>query len=842
MISTHCALRLYVPALVLALLPAVSVAHEDDPKTLDRQPAFQGPGVRTLVPPGSGAWDAGTVPSFPQDGVQLLSWVTLSTLGGSSAHDCWGYTSPSGREYAIITIASKTAFVEITDPRNPVVLPSVNGPSCGWRDVKMYGSYAYIVSECGPGIQVVDLSNIDSGVVQKVNEVNTGGQQETHNVAINTESGYLYRTGGGNHGLRIYDLNADPVNPPFVGSWNTKYVHDAQIVSYTSGPAAGKEVAYCCSGFNNGWTSTGLTILDVTDKSNVVVMKEVFWGNAAYSHQAWLSPDRQYLYLNDEIDEQNSGLDTTTYVMDVADPDNAFLVGSFTNGKPAIGHNLYTRDDLVFEANYRSGLRVFDATNPTSPTEVAFFDTYELNNGQGFNGMWSNYPYFPSGVVIGSDMEKGLFVFWVGDPPLSWSWPNGEPTSSSSLGQSFVVQLGEQSPGQLVGGTETLHYDTGTGFQTAPLTSLGGGQYQVTFPPATCGTTIQWYLTADSQNGLSWTAPVHGASLPYELRIATNASLAVADDMEVDAGWTTSGVTAGKFELGDPIGSTSEPYEDHTPAPGVNCWYTDATNNVNNGTATLTSPVYDLSSLTEPVIGYWRWFSNNQGPNPGTDTFDVEVTSDGTTWVPAEQVGPSGFETLGGWIHHQFKLSDFVAPSATVQIRFRAHDTGATARVEAAVDDLTIHDAPCGGTVNYCTAGSSASGCQAAVSATGTPSASAFSGFTLDAANVEGAKDALFFFGSNGRQANAWGSGSSFQCVAPPVKRGGLLTGVGTAGACDGSFSQDLNALWCSVCPAPLKNPGAGAQVQAQLWYRDPFNTSNQTTSLSDAIEFTVAP
>ena len=36
-------------------------------------------------------------------------------------------------------------------------------------------------------------------------------------------------------------------------------------------------------------------------------------------------------------------------------------------------------------------------------------------------------------------------------------------------------------------------------------------------------------------------------------------------------------------------------------------------------------------------------------------------------------------------------------------------------------------------------------------------------------------------------------------------------------------------------------NPGAGAAVQAQLWYRDPLNTSNQPTSLSDAIEFCVS-
>jgi len=144
--------------------------------------------------------------------------------------------------------------------------------------------------------------------------------------------------------------------------------------------------------------------------------------------------------------------------------------------------------------------------------------------------------------------------------------------------------------------------------------------------------------------------------------------------------------------------------------------------------------------------------------------------------------------------------------------------------------------------VSYCTAGTSASGCQAGLAAVGTPSASAPSGFLLEATGVEGEKIGLFFFGANGRQANPWGTGSSFQCVKPPVMRGGMLPGAGTAGACDGVLGQDLNALWCPTCPAPQKNPGVAATVQAQLWYRDPLNTSNQTTSLSDAVEFVLAP
>jgi len=145
----------------------------------------------------------------------------------------------------------------------------------------------------------------------------------------------------------------------------------------------------------------------------------------------------------------------------------------------------------------------------------------------------------------------------------------------------------------------------------------------------------------------------------------------------------------------------------------------------------------------------------------------------------------------------------------------------------------------CGALTSYCTPGTSASGCTASISGSGTPSATAASGFDLLASGVEGSKTGIFFYGTSGRQAAPWGNGTSFQCVVPPVKRGALVSGGGTSGACDGSFSYDLNARWTAN---PGHNPGPGALVQAQLWYRDPLNTSNQVTSLSDALEFTVCP
>jgi hypothetical protein len=142
--------------------------------------------------------------------------------------------------------------------------------------------------------------------------------------------------------------------------------------------------------------------------------------------------------------------------------------------------------------------------------------------------------------------------------------------------------------------------------------------------------------------------------------------------------------------------------------------------------------------------------------------------------------------------------------------------------------------------VSYCTAGTTASGCTAALSALGTPSASSPSGFVLQCVGSEGGKQGLFYFGTNGRQANPWGNGSSYQCVAPPVSRTPLRPGLGTSGACDGLFLYDLNFHWNAFKPS--SNPGAGALVQVQAWFRDPQNTSNQTTSLSDALELSVCP
>jgi hypothetical protein len=151
-----------------------------------------------------------------------------------------------------------------------------------------------------------------------------------------------------------------------------------------------------------------------------------------------------------------------------------------------------------------------------------------------------------------------------------------------------------------------------------------------------------------------------------------------------------------------------------------------------------------------------------------------------------------------------------------------------------------VYDArdSCATCATYCTAGTSSNGCTARIWAYGSPSASASDGFLVVGSHT-GNKNGMFFFAANGQQTVPWGSGTSYQCVVPPVKRAGLLNGFGTTKSCDGTFTQDLNTLWSG---SPHKNPGSGAVVQAQLWVRDPNNTSNKKTVMSDALELTVGP
>ncbi len=686
---------------MVLLAAAGAVAFHESPEH-NRQKPWSGPGVaRGAAPP----------LLFPSNGVYLLSWMPLANFGFqiSSASTVEGYVSPSGTEYALVGVSHGVGFVRLTDPGDPIILTVeganefITGPQSLWRDVRVYGTHAYAVSEGGSGIQVMDLSQIDSGIVTLVNTVTAGGgTASTHTVFINQDSGYLYRCGGGGspyQGLRIYNL-ANPANPTHVATWNNRYVHEAQVVTYTSGPFAGKEVAFCYSENTSGGGNAGIDILDVTDKGNIQPFSFVTYPDAAFSHQGWLSEDRRYVYLDDELDESNFGIDSFTRIINVEDLENPFFEGGFSSGAGSIDHNLYVKDGMIFESNYRSGLRVFDATDPLAPVEVGFFDTYPEDNNPSFNSLWDNYPYLPSEIVLGSDIEKGLFVWWIGAPLLTFDYPNGLPSEFDPAGETVAVHVAESEINALVPGTVTLHYDAGAGIVSVPLSDTGGNVFDAGFPAAGCGVVVSYYFSAKSTNGITWRDPQTAPGGRYTATYALGENIELADEMEAANGWTSGVVgdtaTTGQWVRVDPNGTSAQPEDDHTPG-GTMCWVTGQGSvgggageaDVDGGRTTLVTVAYDLTGMTEPHIGYWRWYSNNTGGSPGADVFTIDISNNnGTSWANVETVGPGG--TGAGWVYHEFEVDDFVALTNQIRMRFIAEDAGLGSVIEAAIDDFQI--------------------------------------------------------------------------------------------------------------------------------------------------------
>ncbi|MDC3397264.1 choice-of-anchor B family protein [Flavobacteriales bacterium] len=352
--------------------------------------------------------------NYPCSNVDLLSAMGVNQVGSGEMNDIWGWTDPlDGKEYVILGRTNGTAFIDISDPLNPVYLANVNTETSSslWRDIKVYNNHAFIVSEAGGhGMQVFDLTrlrNITNPPVTLLRDAWYSGFGNAHNIVINEESGRAYGVGTNtaSGGLHIMDIS-NPLNPTLLGFFSEDgYTHDAQVVNYIGpdGQYSGKEIAFACN-------ENTVTIVDVTDPSDATMIAAEGYNTSAYTHQGWLTEDHRYFVVGDELDEQSSGTNTRTYFFNVEDLNNPFLEYTYVGSNAAIDHNLYIKDGIAYQSNYRAGLRLLDVNNPTNPQEVGFIDIYPSSNSAAFNGTWSNYPYFASGVVAVSHIEEGLFL------------------------------------------------------------------------------------------------------------------------------------------------------------------------------------------------------------------------------------------------------------------------------------------------------------------------------------------------------------------------------------------------------------------------------------------------
>jgi choice-of-anchor B domain-containing protein len=363
----------------------------------------------------------GMAGEFECQNVDLLAHLDLEVFGSESGNDSWGWTDPmTGREIAIMCLDDGTAFVDITDPARSIYLgklPTHTAPSV-WRDAKVYGDFVFVVSEAeGHGMQVFDMSRLrevarGQAPVTFTADAHYDAVGHSHNVVINEETGLAVIVGnrearGCAGGLHMVDIR-NPLNPTFAGCFaEDGYTHDAQCVIYR-GPDtryAGREICFASN-------EDTVTLVDVTDRANPTMLSQAIYPNVGYTHQGWLTEGQAYFLANDELDEQRYGFDTRTLIFDVSDLENPFFVGPHSHGVPSIDHNLYVRGEAVYFANYMSGLRVAIIEDLSVPdlTNVGFFDTHPEGIATEFEGAWSNYPFFGSGSVVISDINRGLFV------------------------------------------------------------------------------------------------------------------------------------------------------------------------------------------------------------------------------------------------------------------------------------------------------------------------------------------------------------------------------------------------------------------------------------------------
>jgi len=365
---------------------------------------------------------------FPCSGVELAGWLDLPEIGGGSGSDSWGWKDEqTGRYYALMGRSNGVAFIEVSDPANPVYLGNLPRPpgvaNNVWADIKTYRDHAYMVADnvSGHGVQVFDLTQlraVQNPPVTFSMDAHYTQLSSAHNIFINAESGFGYAVGGNTcaGGLHMIDLNA-PTNPGFAGCYSGDgYTHDVQCVIYR-GPDSryrGREICFASN-------EDTVTVIDVSNKQNPSLIARHGYNQRGYTHQGWLTPDQRYFVTDDELDEDQFDLaGTRTLVFDFRLLDQAPPAAEYIAKGLAIDHNQYVIGRYTFQANYRRGLRILRIDDPASAalSEVAFFDSFPTSDGLGFSGAWNVFPFFDNGTVLVSDINRGLFVLRVTEPDV----------------------------------------------------------------------------------------------------------------------------------------------------------------------------------------------------------------------------------------------------------------------------------------------------------------------------------------------------------------------------------------------------------------------------------------
>lgn len=351
--------------------------------------------------------------TYPSYNISLLSNIAPETVNnwygtGTKYASCYGWHNPvDNKEYAILGTTRGNYFIEVTNPSAPVVRDYVAGAAQNslWREMKTYQNYAYLVSDDNNNrLQIVDLSYLPDSVhvVYNSNTLFT----KAHTVFVEGDKLYcggITKVGGSKFSMAVYSL-ANPASPVLLRSLNQDY----PAINYVHDMFVRNDTVYASTG------DPGLFIFKYNSNNTFTLLADYTnYLDVGYNHSSYLTPDSKTMVFCDEVP---TGL--AVKVLDISDFGNLTLTDTINSHEEATAHNPYIMDNYhAVISYYQDGVYIYDVSNPNNATLKGFFDTDPTHgdndnyiSNPAYRGCWAAYPYLPSGILLVSDMQRGLFV------------------------------------------------------------------------------------------------------------------------------------------------------------------------------------------------------------------------------------------------------------------------------------------------------------------------------------------------------------------------------------------------------------------------------------------------
>lgn len=346
-----------------------------------------------------------------QNMMRLSNWfdpaVVAEASYGIKYNGIWGYTDSLGNEYAIMGSTAGTYFINVTNPYSPAqnAFVASRRDSCIWHEIKTYQNYCYIVSDDAKpnSFQIVDMSYLPDSVHVVYDSDSLFATSHTIFVDGNKlYCGYVRDGSVGYSAMAVFDLS-NPASPVLLRKVEDDY---PSIFPYAHDMFVRNDTIYASCGYY------GLYIFKLDASNHFQLLNSITtYPGQGYNHSSALSDDGHTLIFCEELPDGQP-----VRSLDVTNLSNPTFLASFQSHVGATPHNPFIKGNLCYISYYQDGLQVYDISNPAIPVLVAYFDTHWQNDSAGNYpspadaGAWGAYPWLPSGNIVVSDMQNGLYV------------------------------------------------------------------------------------------------------------------------------------------------------------------------------------------------------------------------------------------------------------------------------------------------------------------------------------------------------------------------------------------------------------------------------------------------